>query len=67
MFRGISENPVVPFGKKTGEATRKGMSTQYELGQDNEFKGATTTFERTFTGYKDQKLERTKPCPKPVS
>ena len=34
MFKGISENPVVPFGKFTGPSTIEGKSSHFKLGEE---------------------------------
>ena len=67
MFRGIGENPPDNTGKKCGESTLHGKATHFTLGDEVGLAGAESSTKMQFTGYLDQKLVRTKPCPKPVS
>ena len=66
MFRGISENPPQLPGKRTGAATVEGKASHFTLGEDT-LEGAKTSTQQAFAGFGGQKLERTRPVPKPVS
>ena len=66
MFKTMTTNPPTPPGKKTDHRSLDGKASHFDFG-DAKMGDEKTATQMAFTGYMDQKLERTKPMPKPVS
>ena len=62
----MSQNPPQPPGKKTDHRSLDGKASHFDFG-DAKMGDERTTQSMAFTGYLDQKLEKVKPMPKPVS
>ena len=66
MFKSLSVNPPDPPGKHTDWRSLDAKASHFDMG-DAKMGDEKTATQMAFTGYMDQKLEKVKPMPKPVS
>ena len=66
MFKTMTTNPPYVPGKRAGEESLDGKASHFNFG-DAKMGDEKSTTSMAFTGYPGQKLEKTKPMPKPVS